>query len=101
MALVRRELRSDPAFSRSVLGTSDPREVDRELDASCAARLGSGVGRTFFCELATRGRTAIIIVIPRAILMIVVIIVGVTMMMQILIPSLHISYKTDKIRPSG
>ncbi len=41
-----------PALARSVLGTADPGEVARELDAFCAARLGSGIGGVFLCEVS-------------------------------------------------
>jgi hypothetical protein len=45
-------LLEDPAFTRSILGTSDPEEVRRELDSFCAAYLGSGLDRPLFCELS-------------------------------------------------
>ena len=46
------ELLDDPAFTRSILGTSDPGRVRRELDSFCAWNLGSGLDRTLFCELS-------------------------------------------------
>jgi hypothetical protein len=45
-------LLSDQAFTRSILGTSDPGKVRRELDSFCANYLGSGLDRTLFCELS-------------------------------------------------
>lgn len=46
-----RELRSDPALARSILGTDDPRQVAADLDSFCASRLGSGMQRVLFCEI--------------------------------------------------
>ena len=45
-------LLDDPAFTRSILGTSDPGKVRRELDSFCATYLGSCLDRPLFCELS-------------------------------------------------
>lgn len=45
-------LTDNPSFTRSILGTADPQEVIRRLDAFCKAHLGSGVGEMLLCELS-------------------------------------------------
>ncbi len=45
------ELLSDPAFTSSILGTSDPLKVRGDLDSFCQTHLGSGIARVPFCEL--------------------------------------------------
>ena len=46
------ELRSNPALTRSVLGTDDPREVACALDSFCAAHLGCAVRGILSCEIS-------------------------------------------------
>lgn len=45
-------LTDNPAFTRSILGTSDPEKVGRRLNSFCEERLGSGVGAVIFCYLS-------------------------------------------------
>ena len=45
-------LTDNPAFTRSILGTADPDEISRRLDAYCKAHLGSGMGEVIFCDLS-------------------------------------------------
>ncbi len=45
------ELLSDPAFTSSILGTSDPLKVRDDLHSFCEAHLGSGIAHVPFCEL--------------------------------------------------
>lgn len=42
----------NPAFTRSILGTTDPTEVRHNLDAFCTQHLGSGVNEVLFFNLS-------------------------------------------------
>ena len=44
--------REGRTLARSILGTADFRQIAGDLDAFCAARLGSGLEEAFFCELS-------------------------------------------------
>jgi hypothetical protein len=45
-------LTDNPAFTRSILGTAEPAEIARRLDAFCEVHLGPRLDEVFFCELS-------------------------------------------------